>query len=57
MVTELHCNLILVISGWTAVEVTALRQHVHESTLKATTGALAQLIPSASIELEAQEKY
>ena len=57
MVTESHCNLILVISGWTAVEVTALRQHVHECTLKVMTGALAQLIPSASIELEAQEKY
>ena len=57
MVTELHYNRTAVICGWTAVVMTALRQHVHECTLKATTGALAQLIPSTSIELEAQEKY
>ena len=57
MVTKLHCSPILVICGWTAVAVSVLRQYVHESTLKAMIGTLAGITPSASIELEAQEKY
>ena len=57
MVIELHCNLIVVSYGLTAVAVSALSPYVHESTLKAMTGALAGTTPFASIELEAREKY
>ena len=57
MVTELHCNLIVVIYGLTAVAVSALSPYIHESTLKAMIGALAGTTPFASTELEALEKY
>ena len=57
MVIELHCNLIVVICGLTAVAVSVPSPYVHESTLKAMIGALAGTTPFASIELEVREKY